>query len=156
VSRGSSLVFFDGETVTLERGTVGRRFRADPRCLAYDGEGVQAYAHVCALADPDAALRFDEPEIQQVRRDALAWWIPLLGDDLVCVTTLALDASLYGGAITVARTPRWFEEDPFARIFQGTVVETSIFKEVAPPVGPVIERYSGVAWPGGGFRNVGS
>jgi hypothetical protein len=111
---------------------------------------------VCALTDDAAALRFDEPEVQQVRRDALAWWIPLLGDDFVCVTTLALDASLYGGAITVARTARWFDEDPFSRIFPGTVVETSIFKEVAPPVGPVIERYAGVAWPGGTFRNVES
>jgi hypothetical protein len=156
MSQGSSLIFFDGTELTLERGTAGRRFRADPSCLAYDGGGVQAFAHVCALADSEAALRFDEPEIQQVRRDALAWWIPLLGDDFVCLTTLALDASLYGGAITVARTPQWFEEDPFARIFPGTIVETSIFKETAPPVGPVIERYSGVAWPGGAFRNVAS
>jgi hypothetical protein len=108
---------------------------------------------VCALTDDAAALRFDEPEVQQVRRDALAWWIPLLGDDLVCITTLALDASLYGGAITVARRPRWFADDPFARIFPATVVRTDLFSMVAPPPGPVVERYSGVAWPGGQFRN---
>ena len=52
-----------------------------------------AYAHVCALPDRAAALRYDEPEVQQVRRDALAWWIPMLGDDLVCLSTFALDAS---------------------------------------------------------------
>jgi hypothetical protein len=152
VSAGSSLVFWDGETLTTERGTPGRRFRADPRCLA-DRPAPRAFAHVCALADPSAAIRFDEPEVQQVRRDALAWWIPLLGDDLVCLTTLAVDASLYGGAITVSRSPRWFGEDPFARIFPGTTVETTLFTEVAPPAGPVIERYSGMAWPGGAFRN---
>ena len=60
---------------------------------------------MCALTDRDAALRFDEPEVQPARRDALAWWIPLLGDELVCLTTFALDASRYGGAMTVARSP---------------------------------------------------
>jgi len=99
----------------------------------------------------DAKLPFDFPEIQQVRRDALAWWIPLLGDALVCVTTLAVDSVNYGGAITVATDPARFEEDPFARIFPGTIVRTSLFSRVPPPVGPVAERYSGVAWPGGGF-----
>jgi hypothetical protein len=108
---------------------------------------------VCALPDEDARLPFDFPEIQQVRRAALAWWIPLLGDSLVCVTTLALDPVNYGGAITVARDPALFDQDPFARIFPGTVVETDLFAAVDPPAGPVIERYSGVAWPGGRFRS---
>jgi hypothetical protein len=119
LNAGSSLVYWDGERLSRQRGS-GRRFRADPRCL--NGERVEAWAHVCALADEDAALRFDEPEVQGVRRDALAWWIPLLGDELVCVTTLALDSSRYGGAITVARTPDSF-----------------------------VERIAGVAWPGGRF-----
>lgn len=78
---------------------------------------VGAYAHVCALPDAAAVLEFDQPEVQQVRRDALAWWIALLGDTLVCLTTLALDASRYGGAITVTREPVAWSEDPFARIF---------------------------------------
>ena len=56
------------------------------------------------------------PEIQAVRRDALAWWIPLLGETLVCLTTLAVDTVNYGGAITVATDPSRFDEDPFARI----------------------------------------
>jgi hypothetical protein len=98
-------------------------------------------------------LRFDEPEVQGVRRDALAWWIPLLGHELVCVTTLAVDASRYGGAITVARTAAFFADDPFARIFPGTVVRTNLFAAVEPPAGPVIERVSGAAWPGGRFRD---
>jgi hypothetical protein len=86
-----------------------------------------------------------------VRRDALAWWIPLLGDSFVCITTLAVDSVNYGGAITVARSPALFGDDPFARIFPGTVVETDLFVPVTPPAGPVVERYSGVAWPGGRF-----
>src|SRR5207248_7378920 len=77
VSAGSSLVFFDGKRLTTDRHSGGRRFRLDPRCLA--GETVLgAFAHICAVADPSLAIRFDEPEMQQVRRDALAWWIPLL------------------------------------------------------------------------------
>lgn len=141
-------VRWDGERLARTGG--GRRFDVDPACLA--GAQVEgAWAHVCALASPDAKLRFDEPEVQQARRDALAWWIPLVGDDLVCITTLALDASYYGGAITVARTPARFGDDPFARLFPGTVVRTDLFGAVAPPPGPVIERYAGVPWPGGSF-----
>lgn len=149
MNEGSSRLFFDGEQLATKLGSGGRRFRADPSCLA--ARGVQAYAHVCALADDDARLPFDQPEIQQARRDALAWWIPMLGDSLVCITTLAVDSVHYGGAITVARDPLLFSEDPFARIFPGTIVETNLFADVMPPAGPVIERYSGVAWPGGRF-----
>jgi hypothetical protein len=142
---------FDGQRLSADPHTAGRRLRVDPRCL--EGEPVEgAFAHVCALPDRDAALRFDEPEVQQARRDALAWWIPLLGNDLVCLTTFALDASRYGGALTVARRADRFAADPFARLFPGTLVETSLFSAVAPPPGPVIERYAGVPWPGGGFR----
>ena len=81
-------------------------------------------------------------------------WIPLLGGTLVCLTTLALDPVNYGGAITVATDPSQFDQDPFARIFPGTVVETDLFCPVAPPAGPVVERYSGVAWPSGRFDRV--
>ena len=110
-----------------------------------------AWAHVCALVHEQAQLPFDFPEIQQVRREALQWWIPLLGGSLVCLTTLAVDSVNYGGAITVATDPALFDQDPFARVFPGTVVRTSLFARVVPPPGPVVERYSGVAWPGGGF-----
>lgn len=79
-------IVFDGERLSADLGSDGRRLSIDPRCLA--GEPVAgAYAHVCASADPEARLRFDEPEVQQVRRDALEYWIPLLGDELVCLTT---------------------------------------------------------------------
>lgn len=148
--RPFAFLVFDGERLSPDPKAPGRRLRIDARCL--EGEPVGgAFAHVCALPDRDAALRFDEPEVQQVRRDALAWWIPLLGDSLVCLSTFALDASRYGGAITVARSPDRFHSDPFARLFPGTIVETDLFSEVPPPPGPAIERYAGAPWPGGRF-----
>ena len=143
-------VVFDGRRLSTDPHAPGRRLRIDARCL----EGapvVGAFAHVCALADDRAALRFDEPEVQQARRDALAWWIPLLGADLVCLTTFALDASRCAGAMTVARSADRFAFDPFARLFPGTVVTTDLFCDVPPPPGPVIERYAGAPWPGGRF-----
>jgi hypothetical protein len=143
-------IVFDGQRVSTDPNAPGRVLRLDARCL--EGEPVQgAFAHVCALVDDQAALRFDEPEVQQVRRDALAGWIPLLGDDFVCVSTFALDASRCAGAVTVARDPRRFGSDPFARLFAGTIVQTDAFCPVPPPAGPVIERYAGAPWPGGSF-----
>lgn len=146
---GAARLAFDGHALYAGEGQ-GRRFMVDARCL--EGEPVLgAHAHVCALPAPDAALEFDQPEVQQVRRDALAWWIPMLGDALVCLTTLALDEARYGGAITVTREPVAWSDDPFARIFPGTVVRSDLFCAVLPPPGPVLERYVGVAWPGGSF-----
>jgi hypothetical protein len=148
--RPFEFLVFDGEELHADPRAPGRRMRVDARCLR--GTPVRgAWAHVCALPDQGAALRYDEPEVQAARRDALAWWIPLLGESLVCLTTIALDASRYGGAITVARDPSRFGSDPFARIFPGTVVRTDLFCEVPPPGGPAIERYSGAPWPGGRF-----
>jgi hypothetical protein len=148
--RPFAFVVFDGEGLSTDPHADGRRLRIDSRCLS--GVPVAgAFAHVCAQAERDAVLRYDEPEVQQARRDALEWWIPMLGDQLVCLSTFAVDASLCGGAVTVARESSLFEDDPFARLFPGTVVETDAFCEVAPPPGPVIERYAGAPWPGGGF-----
>lgn len=149
-------IAFDGERLSTGDDGGGRSFAIDGRCL--DGEPVDgAFAHVCALPDPHARLPFDQPEVQQARRDALAWWIPLLGEDLVCITTLAPapdgvpDPVHCGGAITVARSPAAFAADPFARLFPGTVVSTGLFCAVPPPAGPVTERYAGIPWPGGAF-----
>ena len=148
--RPFAYLVFDGRRLSDDPHAPGRRLRIDPRCLA--GARIpDAYAHVCALPERAAALRFDEPEVQQARRDALEWWIPMLADELVCLSTFAIDASLCGGAVTVARSPVHFDEDPFARLFPGTVVRTSLFAPVAPPPGPVVERYAGVPWPGGAF-----
>jgi hypothetical protein len=143
VRAASSRLVWDGERLATDRGAIGRRFAGDPVA--------GAWAHVCALADDAARVPFDFPEVQQARRDALGWWIGLLGDSLVCLTSLAVDAVHYAGAVTVARDPALFASDPFARIFPGTIVRTDLFCAVPPPPGPVIERYSGVAWPGGRF-----
>lgn len=146
-----AFVVFDGTRLSLHPRAQGRRLRIDSRCV--EGTPVPgAYAHVCALPDRAAALRYDEPEVQQVRRDALAWWIPMLGDDLICLSTFALDASRCAGAITVARDPAWFADDPFARLFPGTVVRSDLFCPVPPPAGPPIERCAGAPWPGGRFQ----
>jgi len=147
VPDGAALLTFDGQA--LHAGEQpGRTFMVDARCL--DGEPVAgAYAQVCSLTDAAAALPYDHPEVQQARRDALAWWIPLLGDALVCLTTLALDEARFGGAITVTTEPAYLDEDPFARLFAPTLVRSDLFCRVPPPAGPVIERYAGVAWPGG-------
>ena len=148
---GAAYLAFDGTRLYAGTGP-GRRFMVDARCL--QGEPVRgAFAHVCALTDGAAALAYDQPEIQQVRRDVLAWWIGVLGDALVCLTTLALDEARYGGAITVTREPVRWQDDPFARIFPGTVVRSDLFCPVTPTAGPVVERYAGVAWPGGTFAS---
>jgi hypothetical protein len=145
-----AFVVFDGRHLSLDPRAPGRRLRIDARCVR--GEPVRgAFAHVCALPDKAAALRYDEPEVQQARRDALAWWIPMLGDELICLSTFALDASRCAGAVTVARSPALFADDPFLRLFTGTVVATDLFCAVASPPGPPIERYAGAPWPGGGF-----
>jgi len=145
------MISFDGRALGTG-STPGRAFDLDPRCIEGSDPVSGAYANVCALADADAAIPFDQTEVQQARRDALEWWIPMLGDTLVCITMLALDESRCGGAITVTRAPVDFGSDPFARLFPATLVRTDIFSEVPPPAGPVIERYAGVAWPGGAFR----
>lgn len=144
---------FDGEQLHYGPHGPGRRLRVDVRCLA--GEPANgALAHVCALADSDAALRYDEPEVQQARRNALAWWIGLLGSDFISLSTFALDASRCAGAVTVARSASLFHHDPFARLFPGTVVQADFFCPVPPPPGPVIERYAGAPWPGGHFGRI--
>jgi hypothetical protein len=76
--RPFAYVVFDGERLRADPHRRGRRLRIDSRCL--EGEPVAgAFAHVCALPDRPAALRYDEPEVQQARRDALRWWIPCWG-----------------------------------------------------------------------------
>ncbi len=148
--RQFAFIVFDGRRLSADPRAPGRRLRVDSRCVAGD-RVAGAYANVCALPERDAALRYDEPEVQQARRDALAWWIPLLGDAFVCLSTFALDASRCGGAVTVAREPSRFEEDPFTRLFPSTIIESDLFCEVPPPAGPPIERYAGAPWPGGRF-----
>ncbi|MEJ7787813.1 MAG: hypothetical protein WKF96_23670 [Solirubrobacteraceae bacterium] len=142
-----STVWWDGERLAREPLDGGRCLEIDARCT--EGVPVEAWAHVCVSVDDAARVRFDEPEVQQARRDALAWWIGLLADDLVCLTTCALDASWCAGAITVAHRPDRFDSDPFARLFAGRTVRCDVFSPTPPPPGPLIERVAGAPWPEG-------
>jgi hypothetical protein len=144
-----TFLVFDGEHLSANPRAPGRRLRADPRAVRPGSRCT--YAHVCALPDRHAGLRYDEPEFQAARRDAIAWWIPLLGEAFVCITTLSIDASRTAGAITVAHSPQYFGEDPFGRIFAGTTVSSDLFAPVPPPAGPVIERSGESPWPAEGF-----
>jgi len=146
-------LYWDGAQLTLDPDEGGRRLAIDARCV--NGDPVAGcFAHVCALPGEDARIQFDQPEVQEARRAALAWWIPLLGDALVCLSTFSLDSVHFAGAVTVARHPRLFDHDPFARLFPGTVVPTGLFSLVSPPPGPLIERIAGAPWPGGRFPQV--
>jgi len=148
--RPFAFVWWDGVTLAAERTPGGRRLGIDTRCL--DGEPLPgAWAHVCAVREPEGVVEFDQPEIQQVRRDALAWWVPLLGQDFICLSTLRVDSVHYAGAVTVARSPEYFDSDPFARIFPGTAIRQSVLCPAPAPAGPGIERAAGAPWPGGRF-----
>jgi hypothetical protein len=143
------LVFDRAGLSTLARAS-GRRLQIDTCCLS--GEPVRgAFAHVGTLSDSDAALRFDEHEVQQARRDVLASWIPLLGADLCASPPAPLMPAGTGRDHRGAAPGDRFGDDPFARLFPGTLMETDLFAEAPPPPGPVIERYAGLPWPGGGF-----
>lgn len=143
-------VFWNGEELTLDQAGDTRRLRMDGRCLESESV-IGCFAHVCALPDDRARIPFDQPEVQDARRAALAWWIPMLGDALVCLSTFSEDSVHCSGAVTVARHPHLFDQDPFARLFRGTTVSTDLFGLVAAPAGPLIERIAGVPWPGGTF-----
>jgi hypothetical protein len=119
--------------------------RLDARLI--DAAGAPAL--VSLVLPPDGVrLLFDDPAVQEARRRVLA------EPPFDAVSTLLRDSSHFEGAVTVARGERdearlrW--DDPFARIFPARLVrvEAGVFGRVAPPAGPVIERYgSAQPWP---------
>ena len=72
------------------------------------------------------------------------------------VTTLTTDPVHFGGAVTGTTAPwrGWWSDDPFERIFPARrlLVEPGLFNAVAPPAGPVHQRYAGLPWPAEGFE----
>ena len=118
--------------------------RIDARIVDPDGA-----AAVVSLVRPPKGVRlaFDDLAVQQARRDVLA------RPPFDALSTLLSDASHFEGSITVARGDaqiRRLRDDPFARIFAQRVlaVDAGLFGSVAPPAGPVIERYgSAQPWP---------
>ena len=127
---------------------VRNALRVDERLI--DPRGAPAWISL-VLAPPGLRLPFDDLAVQQARR------LVLSRQPLAAVSTLLRDDSHFEGAITVARSAddeRWLREDPFARIFPGTLlaVEEGILGSVPAPTGPTIERYgSGNPWPWDSF-----
>lgn len=152
MSSATAFVYWNGETLSAREVPRARRLGLDARCLGEDpGDAPSAWAHVCASTDEAARIPYDDPAVQQARRAALAWWIPLLGDRLVCLSTFSLDSVYCAGAVTVLREPLDADADPFVRLFPATSIRVSGFVTVPPPAGPVVERYGGAPWPAGRF-----
>ncbi|MGZ4278330.1 MAG: hypothetical protein ACXVFK_15675 [Solirubrobacteraceae bacterium] len=123
--------------------------RADPRIVDPSGRG----AVVSLVLPPRAALPlFDDPAVQQARRAVLADAEP---PDLV--TTLLVDDSRFGGALTARRGPDALvrlRDDPFARVWPARLLRAGpgLLGTVARPAGPGIERHgSATPWPGGRY-----
>lgn len=76
---------------------------------------------------------------------------PLLGERLLCLSTFSLDSVYCAGAVTVTSEPLIVDADPFVRLFPARTIQVSGFATVAPPAGPVVERYGGAPWPAGRF-----
>lgn len=123
---------------------VRHALRVDGRIV--DPAGEKAWISL-VMAPAGVRVAFDDPAVQQARRDALAW--PCAD----AVSTLLRDNSHFEGAITVARgsdAPRRLLQDPFARVFPARLlrVHAGLLGRVDPPVGPTIERYgSANPWP---------
>lgn len=149
---GAAWMSFDGHELRAGQDGDGLSFMVDSRCLEEPAvAGAQAW--VFAPDDARDGVPYDQPEVQGARQDALAWWYGMLGDALVCHTTLALDESRCAGAITVVSgdVPARPTDDPFSRLYAPRCVPCALFGVVAPPPGPVLERYAGAPWPGGSF-----
>lgn len=126
---------------------VRHALRMDARIV--DPQGAAAVVSL-GLAPRGVRLRFDDPAVAQARRAILA------GPPYDAVSTLLSDASHFEGSVVVAREggAAQLERDPFARIFPARVlhVGAGLFGSVAPPAGPVIERYgSARPWPADRF-----
>jgi hypothetical protein len=121
--------------------------RIDARLLDPDGAAAQVSL---VRPPPGVRLLFDDPAVQQARRDLLA------GAPFDAVTTLLSDASHFEGSLVVARgrDVARLRDDPFARVFPARIlrVEAGLLGAIPPPAGPVIERYgSAQPWPADRF-----
>ncbi len=117
--------------------------RADIRILDRRGAGADVSL---VLAPAGMRVLFDDPAVQQARREILAGPAP------DCFTTLLSDASHFEGALSAWRgAPAWtVRADPFARIFPARRLRIGPgLLGVTPPLaGPTIERYgSARPWP---------
>jgi hypothetical protein len=124
--------------------------RCDRRII--DRAGSEAWVSL-VLLPPAVRLPFDDPAVQQARRELLS------RRPFAAVSTLLRDDSHFEGSIVVERgadAERRLEEDPFARLFQAQrlCVGAGLLGSVGAPVGPTIERYgSANPWPWDRFSN---
>jgi hypothetical protein len=106
-----------------------------------------AAAEVSLLLLPrDRSPLFDDPAVSCALRAVLT------GPPADGVSTLVRDSSHFAGAVTVRREPAGCC-DPFARLGPARALQVGagLFGRVAPPPGPVIQRYAGKPWPAAGF-----
>lgn len=121
---------------------------------AFDPAGAPAWVSL-VLVPEDRDLITDDPAVQRARQLVLADPEPP-----AAVTMLPRGPSLLAGALTARRgadARARLADDPFARLVPARVLELGpgLIGAPAPPVGPVIERYGGVPWPGERFPEAG-
>jgi hypothetical protein len=117
--------------------------RMDGRIVDRDGTGARVYV---TLLDRGREPLFDDPTVSGAMRAILA------GPPADAVTTFVRDSSHFSGGLSVWRDglPH---DDPFVRLGPSRVFDVGpgLFGRLAPPPGPVIQRYAGQPWPMAGF-----
>ncbi len=127
------------------RKPVPDAVRMDARVV--DPSGEAAWVSLVQVT-PDRAPLFDDPAVSGALRAVLS------GQGLDAVTTFVRDSSHFAGSMSVSRgDPGRLRDDPFARIRRAVLlrVESGLLAKLAPPPGPVTQRYSGLPWPAAGF-----
>jgi hypothetical protein len=121
---------------------VRHALRADPRIV--DPAGAAATISL-VLIPRTRHVKFDDPAVQQARRDVLA------RPPADAVSTLLFDASHFAGAITVERgNPARLRDDPFGRVHPARILHlgAGVLGCAPAPAGPTIERHgSANPWP---------
>ena len=123
----------------------GRALRVDERVVAGGGEATWVSWCRFPERDGDASLAFDDGAVTGALRRRLAQPWP------EAVSTLLVDWSRIGGAITTATNRHDAAVDPFARVFPAREllrIEPGILGPIPAPTGPGVTRYgSGNPWP---------
>ena len=127
------------------RKPVRDAVRGDARLV--DAGGAPAWISL-VLPTPDQSPIFDDTAVSGALRAVLA------GPPPAAVTTFVRDAVHFAGALTVRGDDAFLlRDDPFARLAPALILSLGpgLAGQVPPPVGPTIQRYSGLPWPVSGF-----